>query len=149
MTEGLLELVPVSRVNFKRVVKLKVEEHEEKFVAPNMYSIAEAYVEPETYPMAIYYRHEPVGFMLYGKFIEDKGEWWIGRLMVDKAHRRQGIAERASKIAIENMKKLGADKNIFVSFVPTNVEAKQLYKKLGFVDTGREESKETVYRLDL
>jgi len=149
MTEGLLELVPVSRVNFKRVLKLEVAEHEKKFVAPNMFSIAEAYVEPDTYPMAIYYRHEPVGFMLYGQFIEDKGEWWIGRLMVVPEHRRKGIAEGATKVAIENMKKLGADKHIFVSFVPDNDEARLLYEKLGFKDAEREEGKETVYRLDL
>lgn len=142
-----VSLQPISRHNFKQIVKLKLNEGEDKFVAPNMYSIAEAYVEPDTFPMAVLHDEIPVGFMLFGRFIEDKGEYWIGRLMVDKDYRRLKIGERATKLALSDMKGLGA-KRVFISFVPGNDEARALYEKLGFKDTGRVEEKEAVYCLE-
>ena len=142
-----ITLRPITNKNFKAIIQLKVHEGESKFVAPNVYSIAEAYVEHGAYPMAIYADEKPVGFTLYGQFEEDEGDYWVARLMVDKSHRRQGYGEIAMRIAIDEMGRNEDCEKIFVSFVPGNVDAQLLYEKLGFLDTGMIEEGELVYVL--
>ncbi len=140
-----ITLRPITNQNFKEVIQLKVNEDETKFVAPNAYSIAQAYVEHGAYPMAIYADEKPVGFTMYGQFEEDEGDYWIARLMVDKNHRRQGYGEAAMRIAIDEMRRNEDCEKIFVSFVPGNVDAQLLYEKLGFLDTGMIVDGELVY----
>lgn len=49
------------------VIGTKVTPEQEDFVAPNLYSIAEAYVEPSWTPLAIYAGEELVGFSMFGR----------------------------------------------------------------------------------
>ena len=148
MSDKKVTIQPISQSNFRAVIKLEVEDGDEKFVAPNMYSIAEAYIEPMVKPMAIHAGGTPVGFTLYGQFEEDKGDYWIARLMVGKDYRRKGYAENAMRLVIEDMRSAGASE-IFLSLVPGNDQARRLYYKLGFEDTGRVEENEDVLRLPL
>ena len=142
-----VELRPVDRDNLNKVVKLKVEDGDNKFVAPNMYSIAEAYVEPDTKPTAIYFKGVPVGFILYGQFAEDNGDYWVGRLMVDKDFRGIGIGKRGMELALEDMRADGAD-SVYVSLVPDNDYARELYLKLGFIDTKTQMEGEDVFKFE-
>lgn len=140
----MITLQPITRENFRQTVKLKVHPHEKNFVAPNMYSIAEAYTEPGTRPRAIYHLDTLVGFTLYGKWDEDE-DYWIARLMVDTDHRRKGYAKAAMELVIDELQKEPDCKTIYLSFVPKNVEARELYLQLGFVDTGKVEEGEIVF----
>ncbi len=145
----MLVLKEITTDNFHKVLKLELFEEEKKFVANNYYSIAEAYVEKKTFPKAIHYNDTPIGFTLYGQFEEDRGEYWIARLMIDKNHRRQGFAEKAMLLAINEMASRADCDKIFLSFVPGNEAAKALYVKLGFKDTGKRSGNEEIYVLEL
>lgn len=144
----MLVLKKITNDNFHKVLKLQLLEGEDKFVANNYYSIAQAYVEKNTSPRAIHHNDTVVGFTLYGQFEEDKGDYWIARLMIDKNHRRKGFAEKAMLLAIAEMATKSDCDKIFISFVPENKEAEKLYEKLGFVDTQKRIDGEIVYVLE-
>jgi len=65
--------------------------------------------------------------------------------MVDTEYRRTGYGERAMLLAVEHMQLLEDCEEIFVSFVQGNKDARALYEKIGFLDTGMVEEEELVY----
>ena len=67
-------LRPLTRDNLWAVVDLKLHPGQEAFVADNIDSIANAYVEPTFIPLAIYADDELVGFAMYGQHPET-GAW--------------------------------------------------------------------------
>lgn len=58
--------------NFKESIDLKVAEGQEKFVAPNVYSIAQSKIYPAHLPFALYADDGMVDFVLYGFDEEEK-----------------------------------------------------------------------------
>ena len=141
----MITLQPITIQNLRSIISLNLRNDEKGLVFPNVYSIAEAYVEPNTTPFAIYAGETPVGFLFYGQFEEDKGEYWVARLMIDKDHRRKGYAEAAMRTLLDELQEKEDCKEVFLSFVPTNAAAQALYDKLGFEDTGKIVDKEKLY----
>lgn len=142
-----IELRAITRKNFYHVIRLKVHDAQKMFVAPNAVSIAEAQFYEGWEPLAIYHADELVGFVMWGS--DDRPippEYWIIRLMIDKAHQGQGYGRAATQAVMRRIiARTGCDA-IFLSFEPENAGARQLYANLGFVDTGRVEEGEIVYR---
>lgn len=144
-----IELRAITPENFGPVVRLKVAEGQENFVAPNVYSIAQASVYTEWYPRAVYAGEDLVGFVMWGiDHDQPVLEWWIIRLMVAADQQGKGYGKAATLAAIERMREAGATA-IFLSFEPENEYAAAFYRRLGFVDTGRVEHGEIVYSLTL
>src|SRR4051812_18357178 len=85
---------PVTWQNFSAVVGLTVTPEQVDFVSSNLYSIAEAYLEPTWTPLAIYARDELVGFAMFGRD-EESGRWWIMRYMIDAQHQGKGYGTAA------------------------------------------------------
>lgn len=141
----MITLQAITIQNLRPIVRLSLKDDEKGLVFPNVFSIAEAYVEPNTTPLGIYADDTPVGFLFYGQFEEDKGEYWIARLMIDKNHRRKGYAETAMRVLLDELQQKEDCKEVFLSFVPTNTAAQALYEKLGFEDTGKIVDKEKLY----
>lgn len=132
--------------NFDDVINLKVTTEQKKFVASNMYSIAQAKVQPECIPLAIYDEETIVGFIMYCLDTEDK-EYWIYRLMVDEKFQAKGYGKEAMKQVIEKIREDNTHHIIYISFEPENHVAKSLYESLGFVPDGRIIDDEIVYCL--
>lgn len=61
-----ISLHPITPENFHPVIDLRVAEGQTHFVAPNVYSIAQASLYPDWYPRAIYAGETLVGFVLWG-----------------------------------------------------------------------------------
>ncbi len=141
----MITLQPITIQNFRSIIKLTVRDDEKGLVFPNVRSIAEAYVKRKTTPLGIYADDTPVGFLYYGQFEEDKGEYWVARLMIDKDHRRKGYAEVAMRLVLDKLQEKEDCKEVFLSFVPKNAAAQALYDKLGFEDTGKIVDKEKLY----
>ncbi len=76
---------PVTREVFRPLIRLKVKPGQEDYVAPNTFSIAEAYVEPAWTPLAIFAAEELVGFAMLGHET-GTGRWWIIRFMIGAEH---------------------------------------------------------------
>lgn len=125
----------IDRGNLRDVLRLKVSEGECEFIAPNSFSLAEAYVEEGLKPQAIYADSRLVGFIMYGKWL-GADSYWITRLMISPEHRRCGYARESVGLAISNLFTQTDCDRISISFVPQNEPARRLYESLGFREVG-------------
>ena len=139
---------PVTRANFSAVVELTVAPEQAEFVAPNVYSLAEAYLEPSWTPLAIYAGDALVGFALFGRD-DETGRWWIMRYMIDAQHQGRGYGTAALPVLIDLMLERHDCGEIFLGYAPENAVAERLYARMGFVPTGEVEGGEIEARLGL
>lgn len=142
-----LSLREITCDNFWKVVELSVTPPQQEFVASNAVSIAQAKVQTECVPLAVYLGGRPVGFVMYCLDRQER-EYWIYRVMVDQRFQSLGIGRRALELLLTRIRADGQHHKVYISFEPTNHWARSLYERLGFVDDGREVEGETVYRLD-
>jgi diamine N-acetyltransferase len=142
-------LRPLTRDNLWDVVELKLHPGQEAFVAPNIDSIANAYVEPTFVPLAVYAGEALVGFAMYGQHPPDIGRWWVIRLMIDREHQGQGYGRAAMEAVIAMMVERVGCAEIVTSFNPANEVAARLYASLGFRPTGEIEDDEPLVLLRL
>jgi diamine N-acetyltransferase len=144
-----VSLREIDKNNFRECVNLKVAGSQEKFVAPNVMSIAQLKIYPAANAFAVYAGEEMVGFVMYG-CDEDDGHFYLGRLMIDEKHQGKGFGRAATLEVIERMKQAENCQELFLSFVPENVGAEKLYSSIGFERTGKtSESGEIIMRFDL
>jgi diamine N-acetyltransferase len=141
-------LQPLTRDNLWDVVDLKLHPGQENFVAPNIDSITNAYVEPTFVPLAIYAGDELVGFAMYGQHPET-GAWWVIRLMIDRDYQGKGYGRAAMQAVIAEMTEKVGCGEIVTSFNPENTVAAGLYASLGFQPTGEVEGGEPLVLLRL
>ena len=153
-----VSLREVTKQTVRRVTDLKLRPGQERFVAPNATSIAEAYFEPKAWFRAVYAGEEPVGFvMLYedadgtGDFPLEYGRplYFVWRFMIAGEHQGKGYGKRAMELVIEHVRDQPGAKELFLSVVPGEGSAEGLYRSLGFERTGRFEEGEAEMRLDL
>jgi diamine N-acetyltransferase len=145
MTVELREITPE---NFKECIELKVADGQEKFVAPNVYSIAQAKIYPTANPFAVYDGEQMVGFVMFG-FDTDDERFYLVRLMIDGKFQGKGYGKAATLEVVERMKQNEDCKEFYLSFVPENKGAERLYKSVGFERTGEISDGEIVMRFDL
>jgi diamine N-acetyltransferase len=137
------ETRPVTKDNWKELIRLKVREDQTHFVASNLFSIAEAQFGDEfeghwdLYPFGIYDGNTPVGFLMYGlNFEHPKLQAFIIRLMVDQNYQGKGYG----RFGIEQMLKIfrldERIKTVGISYEPENEAARKLYASLGFEESG-------------
>lgn len=144
-----ITLREITADNWRAVARLKLAEGQDKFVAPNWYSMLEAlHSNGELHSRAIYTDETLIGYTMFG--IEPKTqECWIVRLMTDKDQQRKGYGRQAMALIIDQLKQMYDCKAILISFEPENSIAQKLYESIGFQDTGRIEDEELVFRLPL
>jgi diamine N-acetyltransferase len=141
-------LRPITWDNLWAVVDLELHPGQEQFVADNVASIANAYVEPTFVPLGVYAGDELVGFAMYGRHPETD-EWWVIRLMIDRAHQGRGYGRAAMEAVLALMAdRVGCDE-VVTSFNPANAVAAGLYASLGFRPTSEVEDGEPLLRLRL
>ncbi|MBR0577332.1 GNAT family N-acetyltransferase [Proteiniclasticum sp. BAD-10] len=143
----MIELREVTIENWAKIIRLKPAPEQERFVAANSVSLAQAHFQPECRPLAVYDDDTPVGFIMYCLDPTDK-EYWIFRLMIDKNHQSKGYGREAMELLLTLIRQDPEHHCVYISFEPENDWAKALYTKLGFVPDGRMVDGEVVYRLD-
>lgn len=153
-----LSIRPVTKENWRDLVKLKVRDDQRHFVASNAYSIAESQFgqdEPDgshwdLFPHGIYEGDTPVGFLMYGyNFQYPDYEAFILRLMVDVNHQGKGYGKFGMEKMLEIFRSDERISCVGISYEPNNDGARKLYASLGFVETGRilDEEVEAVCKL--
>lgn len=146
-----IRLEPITKDNWRKAYKLQVTEEQKQFVGPNPYSIIESLFEADhLFSAAAYDDDQMVGFAMYG--FEDTPSprrYWINRLMVDSNHQKKGYGRAIIQQLIDNLKQQPGCDAIYISFVPENTVARNLYISMGFEDTGTMDDNETVFRLPL
>jgi diamine N-acetyltransferase len=145
-----VELREITKDNWRQVVKLPLNEGQEKLVAPNWYSLLEAFYEPENvWVKAAYDGDTMVGFTLFDYDSEDTKAYWVGRLMVSAEHQRRGYGRAIMQQVIDILSAKPDCTEIYISFEPHNHVARALYTSLGFQDTGKIMWDELVFRLPI
>lgn len=144
-----IQLREVNESNWIQVIRLKVTPEQEKFVASNVFSIAQSKIQPFWITRAIYDGETLVGFIMYGLERQESefDGYWICRLMVDHQQQQKGYGKAAMEMAIQSIRESGYTDPIFVSFVVDNGVSEKLYQSLGFEDTGKVVEGEKIYRL--
>ena len=126
--------------NFHECISLKVDESQKGLIASNTKSLAEAYVNSNLFPLAIYNAavmgyEQPqlpmVGFTMYEVVA---GIGFIMRLMVDRKYQRKGYGRAAMQEVIRRLKLYPEVELIATSYQQGNEAASKLYRSLGFVD---------------
>lgn len=158
----MVRLEKIADQNFKECIKLDPGEGNDKFVAPNTISLAQAYlaIANDTctpMPFAIYEDEEMVGFIQLAYYREDQDEdidepdYDIWRFMIAHEHQGKGYGKAALILAIEYIKTFpcGHANKVYLSYVPGNSGARGLYTSLGFVETGKLDGNEIVMALEL
>jgi diamine N-acetyltransferase len=150
------EIRPVTRDNWKELIRLKVREDQMHFVASNLYSIAEAQFGDEDegrwafHPCGIYEDGTPVGFLMYGiNFEHSKQQAFIIRLMVDERYQGKGYGRFGMQKMLEIFRGEERVRVVGISYEPENEGARKLYASLGFEETGEMIDGETLAVLKL
>ena len=144
-----LMLREITRDTVRVICDLKVSKEQEKFVAANSVSIAEAYFSNEAWFRAIYADETPVGFvMLYED--PEKGPYGIWRFMIDQRYQGIGYGRKAMGLVVQHAKSKSNVKELLTSCHEGKGSPRGFYEKTGFKDTGRKTSNgELIMKLKL
>ena len=142
-----IHLREVTEENFDAVVALKIKDGQR--VAPNEYSLAQAYVSRHAWPRAIYLDDCPVGFLMLHDEPE-KPEYYLWRFMIDAEHQGKGYGTQAIECLKAYVRTRPNATQLLTSSAPNREGgAEDFYKKNGFTPTGDMEEDEVVLRIDL
>ncbi len=147
-TESEVGLREITEDTVRAICDLKVAGSQQKFVAPNSVSIAQAYFSDKAWFRAIYADESPVGFLMLEKDTE-KSEYFLWRMMIDDRYQRMGFGYKAMILLIDYVKTLPRAGELLTSCVPGDGSPEEFYRKLGFERTGEMDGIEAVMRLPL
>jgi diamine N-acetyltransferase len=142
--------------NFDAVVKLSdtLTEDQKRCVAPNMASLAQAYVNyDKAWPRAIYLDEEPVGFVMLALFDketpqEDQPSHYLWRYMIRRDRQGQGIGKAVLDLLVAKCKEDNI-RTLYTSCVMEKDEPYRFYIHYGFLDTGVEDEGERALKLTI
>ncbi len=129
-----ITLREITKDNLRAAARLKVDPGQENFVASNAPSMAESKFRPSWVCLGIYAEEKMVGFMMHG--LDDEGQRWIIRLMVDADQQGKGYGRKAMELILAQFRADPAIPAVGISYEVENKVAQKLYADLGFVETG-------------
>ena len=125
-----------------------LSEQEQKMVAPNAISIAQAHFSDKAWFRAIYADETAVGFiMLYDD--SENPEYFLWRLMIAGPYQGKGYGRKAIELLVEYVKTRPGARELSTSYVPIEGGPEGFYRKMGFEPTGEVDDGEIVVRLTL
>lgn len=133
----------------RAVTKLAVAPSQERFVASNAVSLAEALFSDEAWYRAIYADDELVGFVMLSdetlkKTSPPEPNIGLWRLMIDEKHQRKGIGKEVMRLVLEYVHSRPGVHYFYTSYVPEPGGPGPFYLSLGFVPNGEVEDGEIV-----
>jgi len=140
-------LRPLTAENWHECIRLQVTDEQKSYVAPNLYSIAEAHFEPTYVLLAIYtddVAGDVTGDVMVGFIMYDAGDYHIVRFMIDTRFQAKGYGRAAMQLLLEQMEREYANPTASLSFVPGNTAAERLYEGVGFRKTGEMDEDELI-----
>jgi diamine N-acetyltransferase len=138
----------------RTICDLRVAPAQERLVAPNAVSIAQAHFEPAAWFRAIYADETPVGFaMLFdstrAKAPEQPDTCHLWRFMIAAECQRQGYGGAALAQLIIHTRGLAGVTRFSLGFVPDSAGPREFYARFGFRETGVVDGGEVIMVLAL
>jgi len=143
-----VSLREITRETVYQILALKVSKEQERFIASNERSIAEAYFAEDAWFRAIYADETPVGFVMLSD-IPEKAEYYLWRFMIDARYQGKGYGSRALELVIQHVKTRPNAKEFYTSHLRDNEAAGRFYRKFGFKYTGEETGSDLLMKLEL
>jgi len=156
----MITLQPVTANNFVECIELTptADQQARGYIAPNVLSLAQAYVERWWIPLAVYLDTTMIGFVLHGRWPEgpfaafwgDKpkpGIDYILRMMIDRRYQGQGYGKATLTALIERIKMQPDCLAIELDYDSKNIAAARLYTGCGFQPLKENEHGEILARL--
>ncbi|HOD92915.1 MAG TPA: GNAT family N-acetyltransferase [Clostridia bacterium] len=145
----MIHLEKVNEKTFRKVTQMKVTAEQEHFVAPNVYSLAQAWLYYKAArPFVIMNDDEPVGFIMLD-WDEDVRTVAIWRFMIGVDYQRKGYGRAALIAVLELIKTADKFDAVFLDYVPKNTVARELYYSIGFRENGEVDDDEIIMVLPL
>lgn len=139
-----IELKRIDESNFIDCFNLKLAAGQEKYVSHPIRSLAQAYVYySQCTPFGIYAEDKMVGYVMV-IYDYDEEVYNIWHMMIDKdfqgnGYGRDGLQKVLGYISSEPF---GRSKTILITCNPENKIAYGLYRRIGFIETGRSDDDE-------
>lgn len=130
-----LTLKAIDKNNWEEAINLSVREDQRRFIASNLYSIAEVQFLDSFYAKGIFFDDRIIGFTMYG-IDSDDNNYWIYRLMIDQEYQGIGLGVQAVELVVDEIRRMNERQIplIMIGYHPENLAAKFVYKKAGFVE---------------
>lgn len=150
----MIELRKITEEDFHDVLSLELSEEQQqaKLVAPNVRSLAEAWLYRENedvFPYAVYNNEELVGFILIDVDEEERA-YMIWRMMIDKNHQGKGYGKKLVEKVIEIARQREDMDVLHCNYVVGNDAMKKIVESFGFVSNGfDDEHNEQLMKLDV
>lgn len=146
-----LSLKDISTSNWLEAIKLKVRPEQERFVATNLFTIAESKFKPMTLLKGFFLDKEMIGLVAVVKWEGlSRGKpdcYFILRYMIDEKFQGKGHGKVGLLKTVKLLKHFPDCHEILTSIVPGNISMQGLVEKAGFKKTGRMLKGETIFRL--
>lgn len=144
-----ITLREVTKETLRDITRLRVSPQQERLVATNAESVAEAYFSRDiAWFRAVYADDTAVGFLM----LEDdaaKETYFLWRFMVDARYQRKGIGQKALELLFDYVKTRPGAKILYTSCVPGEGSPGPFYEKMGFAYTGEEDDGELLMRREI
>ena len=146
--EPEVTLREVTRATYQEILALKVRPDQEKFVGPNVWSIAIAHFTEEAWFRGIFAGETPVGFLMISDMPE-KAEYFLWRFMIDARYQKSNYGRRAMELLIDHVRTRPNAEELYVSYHGGEGGPERFYQKFGFEPTGDIESGEILAKMKL
>ncbi|GGE59588.1 GNAT family N-acetyltransferase [Priestia taiwanensis] len=133
-----LHIREVTKANWRAVANLTVADEQQSYIESTAFCLAEAMYDTQWKSVGLYDGDILVGYAMYGINIDVRPEIevWLDRFMIDRNFQRKGYAKRFIPLLLETIQKEYVTDTIFLSIIPANNLAQQLYESFGFALTG-------------
>lgn len=128
----------INEHNWLEVARLKIQEEQQKFVAPPIGILARAYVyrKNRAAAYAIYNDETVVGVLMVRDLDEEPACYELQQWIIGEQYQGQGFGQAALREIIAVLRKEGKYQSIEVCVKMEDQTAVHVYQKAGFVDTG-------------
>lgn len=145
----MIKLVKVNENNFYQIIKMKLPENQDKYVANNLYSLAQAWLYYKTTkPFVVMNDNEIVGFIML-EWDKEERSVGIWRFMIDYEKQNKGYGRKTMELVIKMAKKSKDIDFMYLDYVKGNEVARNLYYSLGFRETGDIEEGEIIMKMNV
>jgi diamine N-acetyltransferase len=150
MPNTTVTLREITADTFNDICKLSLtlKPPQNKAVARNAYSLAEASFNPSAWTRAIYADETPVGFLM----LDDKPSeslYFLWRFMIAAPHQGKGYGRQAIARLISHVKARPAATRLLVSSIEGDGSPERFYTSVGFSRTGAMHEDEVELAIDL
>lgn len=152
----MIQLKNVTTDNIFKVIELTkmLDENQQKSVASNVLSLAQAYVNlNRAWPQAIYLEDEPIGFVMLALHDEDIPEvdqpaYYLWRFMIAKPYQTKGYGKQVLDLIYQKCQEENI-KYLYTSCTMHSPMPYQFYINYGFIDTKEMDDDEEILKLEI